>query len=478
MSIVIEPKNIFDKAVERNNDNVINTAGYSAQTLETTYNNIFGDGVYFYTEKEIQSGGNTIYKYVLVDNDGWEYINVEPSNVNPEITGTGVNILQWDTNRMPNYNETYAKGTSVNIPLSNYWIESSPNYTIRNNMYSGVYKNGSLIWTAEDHSGNTNYTFDSLGAYEIVTFVPFTSNGTDYSVSFSWSVGIAEDTTRIIAYKKIEYSVGENEHDAVISSLKGNFVYSDKTSIETQDQATTQDKYLTGYVVGVDSVTESNINEKIIEAADINQQNSYGCGALLDRSTIDGEGFVIYVFFTIHYIENFYIHRYLTATNDTHLNVQEYVLKGQDNVANNSDYTINTNELLINYTNASTNPIKQQVEELTDKIEYNYSSGKSTMVLNCSIDNYYEGIWDETKQEYVSDITQKVISKNGSDNLPMYFKNNDIVIPKRVKMVRSGNEMVQQPCDLIAGKKFRVVGVKVKYDGCVMQELTLQEEKD
>lgn len=477
MSIVIEPKNIFDKAVERNNDNVINTAGYSAQILERIDNNIFGDSVYFYTEKETVTEGNTTYKYIRVNNDGWEYINVEPSNKTPSEGGDGINILQWDANKMPKYKELYGIGTTINIPLSNYWIIDSPNYTIRN-MYSGVNKNSSTIWVAEEHPDNTNYTFGAYGSYEIFTFVSFKANGTVYNASFSWVIGVAESTTRIIAYKRIAYSVGENEYDAIGSYLHGNFVYSDKTSIETQDPATTQNKYLTGYVIAADSVTESNIDEKIIEAAKRNRPNSYGCGALLDRSTINGGGFVIYVFFTIHYIENFYIHRYLTATNDTHLNVQEYVLKGQDNVANNSDYTINTNELLINYTNASTNPIKQQVEELTDKIEYNYSNGKSTAVLNCSIDNYYEGVWDAIKQEYVADPTQKVISKNGSDNLPMYFKNNDIVRPKRVKMVRkSDGSMEQEQCDLVEGKIFRVVGVKIKYDGRIMQELTLQEEK-
>lgn len=107
----------------------------------------------------------------------------------------------------------------------------------------------------------------------------------------------------------------------------------------------------------------------------------------------------------------------------------------------------------------------RQADAIAYNIEQNYSNGKSTCVLNCSIDDYYD------------EQHNKVISKRGENGLPMTFKNNDIVYPKRMTMVRSGNEMARQTVDLVNGKRFRVVGVKVKYDGVVMQELTLQEEK-
>lgn len=123
---------------------------------------------------------------------------------------------------------------------------------------------------------------------------------------------------------------------------------------------------------------------------------------------------------------------------------------------------------------------------LQDSVIDNYEDGKQTAVLECSIDDYYDeqAYWDANRseyQEYVVDYSKIEISKSGADNLPILFKNNDIVRPKIVRMVETivngKKKMEQQETDLIDGKKFRVIGVRVKYDGCIMQELTLQEEK-
>jgi hypothetical protein len=97
------------------------------------------------------------------------------------------------------------------------------------------------------------------------------------------------------------------------------------------------------------------------------------------------------------------------------------------------------------------------------KTQYQYSNGKETAVIRCSIGDYY----DESKN--------KVISIDNSTK-KMSFKENDEVIP----MVY--NQYGQdQPISFYSGgeepKKFKVLGVKKYYDGAVWQELTLQEIK-
>jgi hypothetical protein len=97
------------------------------------------------------------------------------------------------------------------------------------------------------------------------------------------------------------------------------------------------------------------------------------------------------------------------------------------------------------------------------KTQYQYSNGKETAVIRCSIGDYY----DESEN--------KVISIDNSTK-KMSFKENDEVIP----MVYNNNGE-DQPISFYSGgeepKKFKVLGVKKYYDGAVWQELTLQEIK-
>lgn len=120
-----------------------------------------------------------------------------------------------------------------------------------------------------------------------------------------------------------------------------------------------------------------------------------------------------------------------TSGNGNHISIKRSLL------SQNKDYASNKASQLLN----------------------NYSNGKETATIRCSISQYYD------------EKGKLVISSKNADK--MLFEHYDKVVP----MVRSGRRKelaMSYTADGLA-KVFDVVGVRVFFDGAVWQELTLRE---
>lgn len=116
------------------------------------------------------------------------------------------------------------------------------------------------------------------------------------------------------------------------------------------------------------------------------------------------------------------------------------------------------NELFQNTTKNTSNGFALD-EIISNNILAEYSNGKETSTVRCSISDYY----DKSGSKEID------ISRDGE----MTFSVGNLVIP----MV-FGADGVDRPLSLYkdgSAKVFRVVGTKFIYDGAVWQELTLQE---
>lgn len=113
------------------------------------------------------------------------------------------------------------------------------------------------------------------------------------------------------------------------------------------------------------------------------------------------------------------------------------------------------------YKSASDETGEKIANFLSNKILSKYANGKECAVLLCSIGDYY-------------DVNgQKQISASDNSFLPMTFKIGDNVIP--YVFSSSGKDRPMSKNRDGTSKRFRVVGMKIFYDGAVWQEISLQE---
>lgn len=121
-------------------------------------------------------------------------------------------------------------------------------------------------------------------------------------------------------------------------------------------------------------------------------------------------------------------------------------------------YSLPTNELFTRSCYVGNSRLGTYV---ANEIVSNYSSGKETATVLCSISNYYDEDGNQVKFD-------------DGDN--MVFEIYDVVIP--MKYVVGDNDFVDIPISQTENqtpKSFVVIGVEIFYDGAVWQKLTLQE---
>lgn len=124
---------------------------------------------------------------------------------------------------------------------------------------------------------------------------------------------------------------------------------------------------------------------------------------------------------------------------------------------NSPYYSADTNELLQDKTIISNQKIS---EYLSNDIINEWSKGKETATLKCSIGEYYD------------ENNNLVISTKNND-LPMMFNIRDLVIPY-IPIARGGTEPMSIKLDGTP-KVFQVTQVRPYFDGACWQEIMLQE---
>lgn len=105
-------------------------------------------------------------------------------------------------------------------------------------------------------------------------------------------------------------------------------------------------------------------------------------------------------------------------------------------------------------------------DNLAKRIITAYKNGKETIVINCSVSDYYEYDKNATNNK-----GKKVIDITNSDK--MLFSIGDIVVP-----MFPSKQGVDEPLSTTKdgnAKEFYVVGNSIYYDGAVMQKIYLQE---
>lgn len=141
------------------------------------------------------------------------------------------------------------------------------------------------------------------------------------------------------------------------------------------------------------------------------------------------------------------------------ININGFVvsINEEDDVAVVGSTSGNGNHILINRSLLSQN--KDYALDKASQLLNNYSNGKETATIRCSISQYYD------------ENGKLVISSKNADK--MLFEHYDKVVP----MVKSGRRKelaMSYTADGLA-KVFDVVGVRVFFDGAVWQELNLRE---
>lgn len=121
----------------------------------------------------------------------------------------------------------------------------------------------------------------------------------------------------------------------------------------------------------------------------------------------------------------------------------------------NFPYTIEGSEIFQEENTYNGKPLNT---EITNNLFSSYRNGKETATIRCSIGEYY----DENGSLAVSANTERMTFANGDIVVPMVFgaKGKD----KPMSLKKDGTP-----------KQFRVVGVRIFYDGAVWQEISLQE---
>ena len=104
---------------------------------------------------------------------------------------------------------------------------------------------------------------------------------------------------------------------------------------------------------------------------------------------------------------------------------------------------------------------KPFMENLSSKILNKYQNGTEMIELSCIVGNYYD------------ENGEKVISID-NDNLPMIFKNGDIVKPMRKSI--SGDAPISEN-ENSESNLFQVISVGFEYNGAIYQKLVLQQTK-
>lgn len=485
MPVVIEPKNIFDKNISRLNDNAINSIENIENVMSGRRTNIYDVSEVFYDESLVEKGFgfskiqniqkdsilyDVAYKFQTynIGEDEYEYDDI--ANNIDELTHyvfNDINLFGYICTYLKRYSsskeETYYKGKT-------YFVRAYNNISNISNIirqYAG--SNGIIIDMNKTNRSVISYYVFYTTREQTDSYTTYTLDAHDTFFDiriYKYLKGRQAQNNYDYVFEKSELSLDSNSIIKAYNGTKINRVSVDRAYRDSIAKYLCHIEYNTQYPV--DSDIEGVFELQYTITQNYTKEVPFTIHSGQQTGTVD------YIMEEAHHNDYYPL---ITSCKVIGLNISgsvtdypphdntyTYIGSGYyyqgDNYVDESAATTSLNELLCGL------------------IVDNYTDGKSTAVLNCSIDNYYEGVWDAIKQEYVADPTQKVISKNGSDNLPMYFKNNDIVVPKRVKMVRkSDGSMEQEECDLVEGKIFRVVGVRIKYDGRIMQELTLQEEK-
>lgn len=129
----------------------------------------------------------------------------------------------------------------------------------------------------------------------------------------------------------------------------------------------------------------------------------------------------------------------------------------------NPKYNIDSNELLQTTTTINSKKLSQYIYE---QIKNEWSNGKETATLKCSIGEYY----DENDNLVIS-----TKNDDSSKDLPMLFNIGDLVIPYKPV---ADNKIV--PMSLYKDgtpKVFKITQVRPYFDGACWQEITIQEVK-
>lgn len=131
-------------------------------------------------------------------------------------------------------------------------------------------------------------------------------------------------------------------------------------------------------------------------------------------------------------------------------------------------YTLESNELLL--TQSRTADDKSLFEYNYEQIIQDWSNGKETATIKCSIGEYYQ--YDDTKPNKKGDLA--ISTQNNA--LPMIFDINDTVVP----YIATANGQTEPLSLTIDGKPkvFKVTQIRPYFDGAFWQELQLQEVSD
>lgn len=472
MAIEIKPKNIFDRELSRLNNNIITNVINLDNELASEIESIYSGSTIFYKETET----NGIYKYVI-----------ERSKLEAD----GFIILENITNLSGEYTMVY-KRIAYSVDDGNEYdydglghIELDTGLTL-SSTYSHKITEESYD-PAETYQSDVGSTLDALNTDDVENTIKSYASAGNTGVFANLSESNRSVLVCYIYFTILTKYLADNSLLYLVRT--SNCSVNIRTyTLETEKQQAN----ITGFDLNKNELfLDTNILEERISGTERNDLSIYN----YEESVVEYSSTqkVIYINFGVRSNENVAselqvsveldlipnisvyatIKKYTTLTmpqNRNYVSAGTIVIQGQD--ADNLLEYGHTHSIFITNTTPKYDSTytyfgdKIQVSDfIADKIEHNYSTGKQTAVIECSIDDYYD------------EQGNKVISKRGSDNLPMIFKNNDIVYPKRVRMKNENGTMVQEEVDFSNGKRFRVVGVKVKYDGCVMQELTLQEEK-
>lgn len=473
MSIVIKPKNIFDDNISRHNDNIITSAHMSTYDLQKNKVVIYSESEDFYYERKV---GDT-YKYYLhrakLEDEGFTIVEgYYPYGVSSDYT------YDYAFKEMEYIVGDNFLDVSVFSSVEKLAKSSERSFTLTRSLK--VQEESSEQANTEQYEEKF---YDPL--FDRYTGIVATNtsliDNTIKNIVAGYGPpmggGIVIDKTRTtsdkiiyyIVYRLSRYILNNDIKSTITYLVSGNYSWS--LDMYSFSQENTEPD---GYNLDTNELIQNNTRLRYMP---VNREenlvvaNREFIGATLPDYNYEfwvstpkvTQSDVIVSLRIYDSTTPFRVYTDVELTIESGSNTSQRYAKST--IVAQPFYTILSVSPLYDNTYCYKKLYMSQTEFLTSKIIDNYTKGKTTCVLNCSIDDYYD------------EQGNKVISKRGENDLPMTFKNNDIVYPKRMMMVRSGDEMARQTADLVNGKRFRVVGVKVKYDGVVMQELTLQEEK-
>lgn len=482
MAVVIRPKSVFDRDIERLNDNYITKVNAQESTESYKFNTLCEENESFWQETEV-SGSYRYYineellkKYYAVEDNGLEG-NYDQGNKTVLYKYNTYSFLdgdEYDYETFVDYEEiggikyatkeatqqiVYAYGGGTFAKKSSY-STAEPATT----QETGINTSTAIMYYEQTTDGDLQEFIlnNCSNAFNIIVLLDETNAGL---ISY------------IVAFKIFDTIGGTyNYYVNVNGGVELKFVVINAISSSDKDGYNMQSNELSVYNT-IYASNEEITNDITIQRVGLNyrivakSQSPVASKLKVDFKSPELFG-VEQIFGSV------YIEQGQTTSNQFDIPSGYVLYIGQFEITNITPPKDGTYVYF--------DERKPLLEHLKSKIVSNYQNGKVTMNLECSIDDYYDQSaykYDEINNEYDYDIivdkSKKIISKRGGDGLPMTFTNNDIVLPKRVVMAKSsqGDVYSHKEVDMVNGKQFRVVGVKVKYDGHITQELTLQEEK-